>query len=173
MKTTPLSLQISYPTLIHITSDPQGVRDAGYDVECDVNVWQNKSNDRRWRVQVSVKFKGKGATTPAHQGEVTYVGIFSVADDCPSEKMYRLIGVEAVSILYSSIRELVAVLTGRGGTRIVHLPVVSFVEGGIVPQEKRGARLRSAHGKAAAARLRVPGKTKGRARSRLKTPLRP
>jgi preprotein translocase subunit SecB len=133
MKNAPLSLDVSYPTLIHVVSEPEGSCDGGYDVECDVQIGQSANNERRWRVQLGVKFKAKGATVAAHRGEVTYVGIFTVVDDFPLEKMYRLIGVDAPSILYSSIRELVALLTGRGPTKTVLLPTVSFIENVVVP----------------------------------------
>ena len=133
MKTAPLSLELSYPTLIHVISDPEGACEGSYDVECDIGIGQNKSNERQWRVQLAVKFSAKGAAVAAHRGEVTYVGIFAVAEDCPKEKMFRLIAVDAPSILYSSIRELVALLTGRGRTKIVLLPAVSFVQNVIEP----------------------------------------
>lgn len=136
MKSAPLSLDASYPTLIHVVNDPEGSSDASYDVECDIQVAQNATNERRWRVELGVKFKGKGTAAAAHRGEVTYVGIFTVVDECPNEKMYRLIGVDAPSILYSSVRELVALLTGRGSTRIVFLPTVSFIENVVVPPTK-------------------------------------
>jgi hypothetical protein len=47
--------------------------------------------------------------------------------------MYRLIGVDAPSILYSSVRELVALLTGRSSSKTVLLPTVSFIENVVVP----------------------------------------
>ena len=133
MKTAPLSLDASYPTLIHVISDPEGSRDAAYDVECDVQVWQGENNKRRWRVRLGVKFKAKGDVVALHRGEVTYLGIFTVAEDYPEEKMYRLIGVDAPSILYSSVRELVALLTGRSSSKTVLLPTVSFIENVVVP----------------------------------------
>jgi len=133
MKTAPLSLELSYPILIHVISDPEGACEAGYDVECDVGIGQNKNNERQWRVQLGVKFSAKGAAVAAHRGEVTYVGIFAVAEDCPAEKMFRLIAVDAPSILYSSIRELVALLTGRGRTKTVLLPAVSFIQNVLEP----------------------------------------
>lgn len=133
MKNAAFSLDASYPTLIHVISDPEGSAKTGYDVECEIQVWQSADNARTWRVQLNVKFKPKVATIADHRGEVTYVGIFTAVEECPVEKMYRLIGVDAPSILYSSIRELVALLTGRGSTKTVLLPAVSFIENTLVP----------------------------------------
>lgn len=133
MKSAPLSLDFSYPIQINIVSDPEGACDAGYDVGCDIAIAQSNSNQRRWRIQLEVKFSAKGVKNPAHKGEVTYIGIFTVADDYPAEKMPRLVAVNAPSMLYSSIRELVALLTGRSPLRTVLLPTVSFVENVIAP----------------------------------------
>jgi preprotein translocase subunit SecB len=141
MKDAPFSLDAAYPTLVHVISDPEGSAAAGYEVECDVQVWRSEENQRRWRVQLGVKFKAKDTAVAAHYGEITYVGIFTVIEGYPNEKMNRLIGVNAPSILYSSIRELVALLTGRGSTRMVLLPTVSFIENVVVSlQEATGEK---------------------------------
>ncbi|MEO7725565.1 MAG: protein-export chaperone SecB [Chthoniobacterales bacterium] len=126
LQPAPLSLDLSYPTLVHVVSDVEGVCE-GYEVESDIQVAQSKSHDRRWRVQLAVKFSAKGGTVAAHTGEVTYVGIFTVVPTYPVEKMPQLVAVNAPSILYSAIRELVALLTGRGPLRTLQLPAVSFV----------------------------------------------
>lgn len=123
----PLSLDVSYPTLINVVSDIEGTCEA-YDVECDVDVAQSASDERRWRVRLSVSFNAKGAAVAAHKGQVTYVGIFTVVPEYPLEKMPKLVAVTAPSLLYSAIRELVALLTGRGPLRTVQLPAVSFLD---------------------------------------------
>lgn len=161
MKSAPLSLDLSYPTLIHVVSDPEGSCNAGYDVECDVQVWQSANNERKWRVQLGVKFKAKGATVAAHCGEVTYVGLFTVVEDFPLEKMYRLIGVDAPSILYSSIRELLALLTGRSSNKTVLLPTVSFIENVVVPVSQSAA--------APSGENRVPKKLRSKGPKKIKT----
>ena len=99
-----------------------------------MQVAQGATQKRRWRVELRVKFNAKGVKHAAFKGEVAYVGIFTVVDDYPEEKMYRLVGVDAPSILYSSIRELVALLTGRSSAKTVLLPTVSFIENVVVPQ---------------------------------------
>ena len=72
MKNAPLSVDASYPTLINVISDPEGSRNAAYDVECDIQVWQSETSKRRWRVQLAVKFKGRGTAVVPHRGEITY-----------------------------------------------------------------------------------------------------
>lgn len=169
MKNAPLSLDQSYPTLINVVSDPEGSCHGGYDVECDIQVAQSANNERRWRVQLGVTFKVKGAAVAAHRGEVTYVGIFTVVDEFPLEKMYRLIGVDAPSILYSSIRELVALLTGRSSTKTVLLPTVSFIQNVVVvpqaPDKSEGvASAKTAPLVRSAGRKKFTGRGRNKAR---------
>jgi len=140
-KAAPLSLDVSYPTLIHLVSELEGSCDAGYDVEYDVQVAQSKTEERRWRVELGVKFSAKGVKRPAYKGEIRYVGIFTVSGDYPAEKISRLVAVNAPTILYSSIRELVALLTGRSPLRpSVLLPSVSFIEAVIRPLPESDAQ---------------------------------
>ena len=128
MKAAPLSLDLVYPKLIHLVSELEGSSDAGYDVQCDLQFAQNKEQQRRWRIELGVTFSAKGVKRPAYKGEVRYVGFFTVAGDYPSDKIPHLVAVTGPSILYSSIRELVALLTGRSPLRpSVLLPTVSFL----------------------------------------------
>jgi preprotein translocase subunit SecB len=141
MKSAPLSLDFSYPIRINVVSEPEGACDAGYDVACDIEVGQNATNPRRWRIQLEVKFSAKGVKRPAYKGEVTYVGIFTVAEEYPNDKIPHLVAVTGPSILYSSIRELVALLTGRGPIRpSVLLPTVSFVGNVVAPLSESTAQ---------------------------------
>ncbi len=135
LKPAPLALDLSYPTLIHLVSDIEGTCE-GYDVESDIQVAQSKTHERRWRVQLAIAFSAKGTAVPAHKGEITYVGIFTVDPRYPAEKIPKLVAVNAPSILYSAIRELVALLTGRGPLRTVQLPAVSFVENILIPDSE-------------------------------------
>jgi preprotein translocase subunit SecB len=167
MKKAPLSVDASYPTLIHLISSPEGADEGGYEVEYDVQVWQSANNERTWRVQLGVKFKPKGSAVAAHQGEVRYVGIFTVVEEYSTELMYRLIAVDAPSILYSSIRELVALLTGRSATKMVLLPAVSFFGAKVAPladAAKQVQLAQTAKQSAVAARGKKPSHTRAKAK---------
>jgi preprotein translocase subunit SecB len=128
MKPTPLSLIRAYPEHIHVETDAEGVSDTDYNLECELEIGQNKEQERLWRVCVDVSFGGKKGIKAAYHGRIRYVGFFSVSEPVPKDKMERIIAVTAPSILYSSIRELVALLTGRGPGKAVMLPVVSFLD---------------------------------------------
>jgi preprotein translocase subunit SecB len=170
MKNAPFSLDAAYPTLVHVVSDPEGSVTVGYDVECDVQVWRSDQNERRWRVQLGVKFKAKNSVVAAHHGEITYVGIFTVIEGYPEEAMNRLIGVNAPSILYSSIRELVALLTGRSSTKAVLLPTVSFIENVVVsPTEEEKEAARTATSATATRTQQKAGSSRAGSKSKSKT----
>ena len=141
MKAAPLSLDLAYPTLIHLVTELEGSCDAGYDVQCDLQFAQNKEQQRRWRIELGVTFSAKGVKRPAYKGEVRYVGFFTVAADYPDNKIPHLVAVTGPSILYSSIRELVALLTGRSPVRpSVLLPTISFLGNVVRPLSESTAQ---------------------------------
>lgn len=128
MKRTPLRLKLAYPEVVSVATDVDGNPEADYDVSCKLEIGQNQADSRMWRICLGVKFGGKPPDAPPHRGEVRYVGFFAVESDVADEKMERVIAVTAPSILYSSIREFLALLTGRGPMPCVMLPVVSFMD---------------------------------------------
>ncbi len=107
LKPAPLSLDLSYPTLIHLVSDIEGSCE-GYDVESDIQVAQSKSHERRWRVQLAIKFSAKGTGVAAHTGEVTYVGIFTVDPAYSVEKMPRLVAEKTRRRLFTRTISILA-----------------------------------------------------------------
>jgi preprotein translocase subunit SecB len=126
MTTAPLHLETSFPIKIELVTnlDP-GEQAREIDAKTDVSFAQNETDARQWQVTLSVEFAGKGAPAP-YKGSVDYIGYFTVSADYPEEKMPRLVAITCPSMLYSSIRELVALLTGRGPHRPLMLPTVSF-----------------------------------------------
>jgi len=137
MIAAPLNLDLSFPRKIELTANLEGgehVRELT--TRCELNFGQNKDNARQWQTVLTVHFEGKGGAGP-YKGCVEYVGLFTVSADYPEEKMARLVAITCPSMLYSSARELVALLTGRGPHRALMLPSVSFQDTTLNgPQEK-------------------------------------
>src|SRR5437899_3295606 len=111
MKAAPLSLDLAYPTLIHLVTELEGSCDAGYDVQCDLQFAQNKEQQRRWRIELGVTFSAKGVKRPAYKGEVRYVGFFTVAADYPDNKITHFVAVTG-----SSIRASLSVMPAKRTT---------------------------------------------------------
>ncbi len=83
--------------------------------------------EREFRVHLHVKFGGsREKPTAPVVGEVEMVGEFEVHPDFPADQVERLVWVNGSSILFGSVREIVAGLSGRteGGSYL--LPSISF-----------------------------------------------
>ena len=83
---------------------------------------------RNWIVELPVTFKSADGSTAAYEGFVQMTGSFTITGDLPEEKQMEIVGVNAPSILYSSVRELVAMLTGHGAHGKLVLPSLSFID---------------------------------------------
>lgn len=129
MKPSSLRLETSFPAKVSIVNHIDGDPDATIVPECDPEFLQNKANPRLWQVKLNVTFAGKPGTRALHEGEIEFVGLFTVTDEVPEDKMARFVAVTCPSILYSSAREVVALLTGRGPYKAYLLPAVSFADG--------------------------------------------
>jgi preprotein translocase subunit SecB len=55
-------------------------------------------------------------------------GAFVISGDLPEEKQVEMIAVNAPSILYSSVREFLAMITAHGQHGKFVLPSVSFID---------------------------------------------
>lgn len=139
MTTAPLHLETSFPGKIELATnlDPGGEQARHIEVKTEVSFAQNEANARQWQVTLCVDFFGKSSPSP-YKGRIEYIGYFTVEANYPEEKMPRLVAITCPSMLYSSIRELVALLTGRGPHRPLMLPTVSFQDLNIEKPPVRG-----------------------------------
>jgi preprotein translocase subunit SecB len=82
-----------------------------------------------WNVQLVINF-GPADTRPVgYEGEIEMVGRFRVVTkELQEEKHLELVAVNALSILYSSAREVIAMLTAHGPCGKMLLPSVSFAD---------------------------------------------
>lgn len=103
-------------------------RDVVYDLE-----------DKDWRVTLSVTIQGvEGKIDPPYKGAVVARGFYKVHESYPhdAEKLVRITGA---SMLYGSIREMVAHISARAPNGMISLPSVSFMEPE-KPQKKAAAK---------------------------------
>lgn len=125
MTNAPISLDHCFPRKIALEINPEGSANEII-TRCQQEFAQNKENERQWQVILSVSIEGKEGAPGPFTGRVEYVGVFSIDPSYPAEKMPKLVAVTCPSILYSAIREMIALLTGRGPHRALLLPTVSF-----------------------------------------------
>lgn len=131
MRKSPLRIEACFPAKIALENRIDGDPSVEIVPECTPEFAQNSENARLWQVTLNIKFAGKPGTRAVHEGEIEFVGLFTVIDEYPEEKMAQLVAVTCPSLLYSSARELLAILTGRGPFRSFLLPSVSFTDGNL------------------------------------------
>jgi preprotein translocase subunit SecB len=84
---------------------------------------------RRWRLDLEVTIgAAEGEPQPPYSIVIALSGVFRVPDEIEMEAARKLAFVNGLSILYSSARETVLLLTGRFPLGPFVLPAVSFVD---------------------------------------------
>ena len=119
-------------------------------IDVDREVFYDKEDDD-WRVTLTVEIKGiDGKNDPPYKGALVARGFYKVHESYPhdAEKLVRITGA---SMLYGSIREMVAHISARAPNGMINLPSVSFVDPPEKPKpKKKTAKKKVAKKKAAA-----------------------
>lgn len=124
-------LQLESSRLVAITIKETGCEDKPKSdvVTATTTLLTREGDPRSWRVQLQVKFGGtEKEPTAVVCCEVEIDGDFRVHKEYPEEAIPRLVGVNGASILFGSVRELIAGLSGRMESGVFLLPSVSFYE---------------------------------------------
>ncbi|MCH7226701.1 hypothetical protein [Haloferula sp. A504] len=124
-------LQLERSRLVAITVKETGREETSKPdvVTATTTLLTREDDPRAWRVQLKVKFGGnEKEPTASVCGEVEIEGDFRVRNEYPEEAIPRLVGVNGASILFGSVRELIAGLSGRMESGVYLLPSVSFYE---------------------------------------------
>lgn len=95
------------------------------ELKLQVEVLRNKENAAQWRVELTVWLGGQDAP---YTGEICAVGEYAVGSEQSEEAASNLVNVNGPSVLYSSIRELVLTLSGRGPYPSLLLPSITFID---------------------------------------------
>lgn len=94
---------------------------------------RNDADPRNWMVELHVAFRSADGTTIAYEGSVVMTGVFTIISDLSDERQREIVAVNAPSMLYSSVREFVAMLTAHGPNGKLVLPSVSFIDQKLLP----------------------------------------
>lgn len=125
--TSPLQLERSH--LLGITVMPTGCEELPDEdvVTAETTLFYREEDPRSWRVKLTVSFgNAEGKPTAKVRGKVEIEGDFRVHEAYQKENVPQLVGVNGASILFGSVRETVAALTGRMECGVYLLPSVSF-----------------------------------------------
>lgn len=94
----------------------------------DVKAEQNPDNLTQWRVEVAIDVGESEDLSFPYKVSCAVVGYFKVDKRYPRKDADDLAKVSGASILYSTLREIVANTTGRTPFPHLMLPTVSFVD---------------------------------------------
>ncbi len=87
----------------------------------------SKESANLFRVMVTVTLKDQPEGKKTHiVGEITVQGHFEISKDISEDLRDSLISITAPSILYSSAREMIAIITGRYPGGSVQIGTLSF-----------------------------------------------
>lgn len=90
-----------------------------------VEAGQNKKDPSKFRVVLQVESKDENENTP-YTFDVHLVGFFSIRDVRPFDGLDIWVYRNALMVLYSTAREVIASATGRGPFPAIILPTLSF-----------------------------------------------
>jgi len=142
MKNSPLQLEDYFVSDLQFSLlfDLKDVPPSGQDfdpVNLDLNTKtvRRGRDPRKWRCVLRVGAKPNG--NYPYSFSIEYTGFFSVIDEFPADFVEQMVKTNAPAILYSSAREALMYLTGRGRLRSILLPSITFLE---LPKGKKIAR---------------------------------
>jgi preprotein translocase subunit SecB len=129
MQISPLQLNAFW--IGKVVIEPAGqlvVPKAQITTETTTTFRRNNDDPHQWIVELRVAFRSADEQKAAYEGSVEMTGQFTISGDFSEERQMQVVAVNAPSILYSSVREFVAMLTAHGPHGKFILPSVSFVD---------------------------------------------
>jgi preprotein translocase subunit SecB len=141
MAQPPLLLEESYFDIVSLEAVPDYVPDAEgqprrHGVEMQLGLATVDDNPDVWRVSLDIAHKAVEEETPRYRFRLRAIGYFRyVADEIPEAEVAQLIATNGASILYSSAREYLLMLTSRTPWGQLSLPTMSFADAVLTPDE--------------------------------------
>ena len=127
-KASPLRMLHHELVSVRIESVPEQHEQCLFNLETTKRISHPTNEDAQFEVELTVRFGPAREDCPTgYSGEITFLGLFEVADSYPEAKRDVLAKVTGPSILFGACREMIANLTARGKHGMLSLPSVSFV----------------------------------------------
>jgi preprotein translocase subunit SecB len=144
MELLPLQLEMHYFTKVMVEADPsfqpKDDEDQLLGVATKVELLQHREDPRRWQVILNVKTEAPEGQTIPYKVDLQAVGFFAVASEVEEARRPKLVHANGAAILYSSAREFLLTITGRGPWPPVYLPTTNFL-GHIKPKADHGDQI--------------------------------
>lgn len=123
-----LQLKQLYFTSIRWEQQETGSLDAPIRINTRIEGGEDKANARILNIRLNVTVSGDPENPLAYTGDLTVVGLFEVDETYDVTRHLDVMRVNAVSLLYGAVREMIMTLSARSGPGILCLPTLSFTD---------------------------------------------
>lgn len=131
MEFLPLQLEMHYFTRVMVEADPsfqpKDEGDQPLGVATQVELRQHREDPRRWQVILNIKTEAPAGQAIPYNIDLQAVGLFVVAPEVEESRRPKLVQANGAAILYSSAREFLLAITGRGPWPPFYLPTTNFL----------------------------------------------
>jgi preprotein translocase subunit SecB len=132
MTSVPLLLENHFFTKVVVEAnpayEPEKNEEQPFGIQTEVQVGQHKDDPRRWRVILNLRTESTAEKEQPYKIDLECAGFFKVDHEVEEKRMPFLVRANGASILYSSAREFLLLVTGRGPWDPVYLPTTNFLE---------------------------------------------
>ncbi len=142
MRFLPLQLEAHFFPKVEIEANqifqPEIEEQADAGVQTKVQLAQHQNNPRKWQVTLGLTSGATDKNLP-YRINLECVGFFEVAEDVEEKQAPLLVRTNGASILYSSAREFLLMVTGRSLWGPFYLPTTNFLEPFQAEKEKEAS----------------------------------
>ncbi len=109
------------------TYNPEKDKDQELKIRAEVRGGSRKDDPRSWRLFLTVRTEPEQEKIP-YKIDLKCVGFFTVSPEVEEKKISSLVHANGAAILYSSTREFLLLITGRGPWGGFYLPTTNFLK---------------------------------------------
>jgi len=132
MNSLPLVVEKHFFTKVIVEANPtyklEKDEDQRLGIRTVVRGGSPKDDPRRWRLILTVRTEAPEKAKIPYKINLECVGFFTVSPEVEEKKIPSLVHANGAAILYSSTREFLLLITGRGPWGGFYLPTTNFLE---------------------------------------------
>jgi preprotein translocase subunit SecB len=132
MSSLPLVVERHFFTKVLVEANPDHQPEKDKDhvlgIRAEVRGGSLKDDPRRWRLFLTVRTETSEEEKIPYKIDLECVGFFTVSPEVEEKKIPSLVHANGAAILYSSTREFLLVITGRGPWGGFYLPTTNFLK---------------------------------------------
>jgi preprotein translocase subunit SecB len=132
MKLRPLLLETHFFTKVQVEANPdyqpQEHEPEIEGIETVVELAQHREEPQRWQVKLIIRTAAAKAAKLPYTLELHALGFFRVDPEIEAARQPKLVQANGAAILYSSAREFLLMVTGRGPWPPIYLPTTNFLK---------------------------------------------